>query len=86
MRGFIYYILGFVVVIFFFVLVVDIRMGILVVVIVVVLVYFFDFVDFKFGKFFVRRDYEIDLVLWDEKKYYVFKFVKIKDLSEKNCY
>ncbi|WP_367883204.1 hypothetical protein [Thermococcus peptonophilus] len=61
-------------------------MGILVPVIAAAAAYFPDFVDFKFGKFFARRDYEIDPAPWDEKKHYAPKLVKIKDLSEKNRY
>lgn len=86
MRGFTHYISGLAAATFFPALVADIRMGTLAAVIAAASAYFPDFVDFKFGKFFARRDYEIDPAPWDEKKHYAPKLVKIKDLSEKNRY
>ncbi|MDV3104706.1 metal-dependent hydrolase [Thermococcus waiotapuensis] len=86
MRGFTHYISGLAAVTFFPALVSDLRMGILIPVIAAAAAYFPDFVDFKFGKFFARRDYEIDPAPWDEKKHYAPKLVKIRDLSEKNRY
>lgn len=86
MRGFTHYISGLAAVTFFPSLVADLRMGILIPVIAAAAAYFPDFVDFKFGKFFARRDYEIDPAPWDEKKHYAPKLVKISELSEENRY
>lgn len=86
MRGFTHYISGLAAATFFPSLVADLRMGILLPVIAAAAAYFPDFVDFKFGKFFARRDYEIDPAPWDEKKHYAPKLVKIKELGEKNRY
>lgn len=86
MRGFTHYISGLAAATFFAALVGDLRLGILIPVIAAAAAYFPDFVDFKFGKFFARRDYEIDPAPWDEKKHYAPKLVKISELSEKNRY
>ena len=86
MRGFTHYISGLAAATFFAALVGDLRLGILIPVIAAAAAYFPDFVDFKFGKFFARRDYEIDPAPWDEKKHYAPKLVKISELSEGNRY
>ena len=86
MRGFTHYISGLAAVTFFPSLVADLRMGILIPVIAAAAAYFPDFMDFKFGKFLSRRDYEIDPAPWDEKKHYAPKIVKIGELSEANRY
>ena len=86
MRGFTHYISGLAAATFFAALVGDLRLGILIPVVAAASAYFPDFVDFKFGKFFARRDYEIDPAPWDEKKHYAPKLVKISELSEKNRY
>ncbi len=86
MRGFTHYISGLAAATFFAALVGDLRLGILIPVIAAASAYFPDFVDFKFGKFLARRDYEIDPAPWDEKKHYAPKLVKISELSEKNRY
>ena len=86
MRGFTHYISGLAAATFFPALVSDLRAGILIPVIAAAAAYFPDFVDFKFGKFFARRDYEIDPAPWDEKRHYAPKLVKISELSEKNRY
>ncbi len=86
MRGFTHYISGLAAVTFFPALVSDLRMGILIPVIAAAAAYFPDFMDFKFGKFFARRDYEIDPAPWDEKKHYAPKVVNVSELSEKNRY
>ncbi|ASJ08071.1 DNA-binding protein [Thermococcus siculi] len=86
MRGFTHYISGLAAATFFAALVGDLRLGILIPVIAAAAAYFPDFVDFKFGKFFARRDYEIDPAPWDEKKHYAPKLVKVSELSDANRY
>ncbi|WP_148883062.1 metal-dependent hydrolase [Thermococcus aciditolerans] len=86
MRGFTHYISGLAAATFFAALVGDLRLGILIPVIAAAAAYSPDFVDFKFGKFLERRDYEIDPAPWDEKKHYAPKLVKVSELSEENRY
>ncbi|ASI99442.1 metal-dependent hydrolase [Thermococcus celer] len=86
MRGFTHYISGLAAATFFPALVADLRMGILIPVVAAASAYLPDFLDFKFGKFFCRRDYEIDPAPWDEKKHYAPKLVKVSELSEENRY
>jgi len=82
MRGFTHYISGLAAVTFFPALVADLRMGVPIPVIAAAAAYLPDFIDFKFGKFLSRRDYEIDPAPWDDKKHYAPKLVKIAELSE----
>jgi membrane-bound metal-dependent hydrolase YbcI (DUF457 family) len=86
MRGLTHYISGLAAATFFPSLVADLRMGVLVPIVAGIAAYFPDFVDFKFGKFLSRVDYDVEPAPWDRKLKYAPKLFKVNELSERNRY
>ncbi len=81
MRGWVHYLSGVAMATFFPVLLMDIRLGILIPLITGAFGYLPDFIDFKFKKFFCRRDVEIDPAPLDPKTKIAPKTIKIKELG-----